>query len=183
MKIERLVKEVAKILGLKNEVIAEDGEVVSCQETDWIMLAINMANNNIASNYIEIIKSSEVTTKTGVIPFDDIYEFGIIDIKSVRKKLDNNNVEFSIMSDGVHIAPGSYVFEFSAFPNEENLSGDINYYTKIDCCIFVQGAVAEYLFLKGDIENAHLWDKKFKESLRSTLRPKRSFKIPNRRWE
>ena len=59
---------------------------------------------------------------------------------------------------------------------------EINYYTKMNVSLFALGVVAEYLFIKGDIEEAYTWDKKFKQSLMGVLRFKRSLVLPKRRW-
>lgn len=182
MLVGTLVKEAAKILGIFDEVV-KDGNIVSSKESIDLLMAVNLTNNNIAANYIELVNTNEVSTKNGVIKFEDICKFGILEIKSI-KKIDNvTEVQYSIKSDGVHVDDGNYIVEYSYFPNELILAGNIDYYTKINWCIFVQGVVAEYLFLKGDIENAHLWDKKFKFSLRGALRHRKGVFLPKRRWE
>ena len=74
------------------------------------------------------------------------------------------------------------MIEYSYFPSEVSIDSDINYYTKVNTLTFAMGVVGEYLFLKGNIDEGAIWDKRFKQSLFSCVRPKRSIVMPKRRW-
>lgn len=183
MKVSEIVKETAKILNLKEVIDSINENETDNEELQCMLMAVNFVNNNIASNYIELIGEKEVyANNTGVIAFKDICKNGIIEIKSITSKRDGDNVSFTIKSDGVHVDSGEYVINFSYFPVELSFDDEINYYTKMNVNLFAMGVVSEYLFLKGDIEEAHAWDKKFKQSLMGVLRFKRSLVLPKRRW-
>ena len=48
--------------------------------------------------------------------------------------------------------------------------------------IFAMGVFAEYLYIKGNIDDAYMWDKRFKNSMINIVRPRRNITIPERRW-
>ena len=77
---------------------------------------------------------------------------------------------------------GDYFVEYSYFPNKVSINDDIDYYLKLNELTFAMGVVGEYYYLKGAIDDACMWDKRFKSSMFNLLRPKRSVSIPARRW-
>ena len=183
VRVVEIIKEAARLLGIKEIVNDINNKVYESEEIDNMLMAVNMVNNNIASNYIELIYTKDVSSINDVIPFNSICEDGIISIKSVVEKLGTVKKKFSIKGDGVHVESGFYTVEYSCFPKTLEIGSYIDCYTKINCNLFALGVVSEYLFLKGDIEEAYIWDKRFKQSLLSVLKTnKKPFIMPRRRW-
>lgn len=186
MEVKNIIKTSAEFLGLKNVVNYIEDSSTSSEEiladVDNLMIAVNMVNNNIASSYYELIGVVEVTTKANKISYDEISDKSIIEIKKVEKK-SGEKLEYKIMPDGIYLSqPSTCIIEYTYFPDKLTIDDNINYYLKLNEITFSLGVVAEYLYIKGSIDDAYMWDKRFKNNLFNLLRPKRNLKMPSRRW-
>jgi hypothetical protein len=53
---------------------------------------------------------------------------------------------------------------------------------KLDERVFAYGAIAEYMFLTNNSDEAAMWDKRYKDLIEVVIFSNRSLKIKNRRW-
>lgn len=186
MIVKDIIKKTAELLEL-NDVLEyyDDSELELSDDVSntikKILLSINLTNNTIASQYYEIIGYKYVNCNDGVVPFSNISDKEIVEIKNVLDEYEEK-VDFRVMADGVHVPSGEWKVVYSYLPNEVVENDEINYYTKIGSLLFAYGVASEYLFLIGDIDNAYYWDKRFKDELFSLSRPKRCINMPSKRW-
>ena len=186
MVVKNILKKVSQLLNL-NDVLDSlnsdnfESNTQILEEINLMMLSVNIVNNNIASNYIELFDKIKINCSDEIIPFDKISNYSIIEIKKVLSG--NTFIPFKVLPNGLKVSKNG-VFEiiYTYFPATVEINDSINYYTRVNELIFSQGVVGEYLFLKGSIEDAYMWDKKFKQSLLNLLRPKRKCFMPARRW-
>jgi len=182
VKVLDIIKDASKLLGLKDVIDDINNNNYDNEEIEYLVLAVNTVNNNIAANYIELVDSVTLSSYKGLIAFNKLSRYDLLDIKSLVRTSDNKPVEFTLRSDGIHIADGEYKIEYSYFPKNIGIEGTVELYSKVNVRLFSLGVVAEYLFLKGDLDEAYVWDKKFKQNLRGVLRYKKSLVLPERRW-
>lgn len=186
MKVKEIIKQSAKYLNMESVLEALDNNAINDdqvkEDISNFLIAINMTNNSIASNYIELFDIVEINNKKDIMPFSDFTTFDVIEIKKVLDK-NGNDLSFKVTPVGVQTSKGNICIEYSYFPMQVGLDDEINYYTKLNSMVFALGVVGEYLFLKGALNDAYVWDKKFKSTLFSLSRPKRNINIPVRRWE
>ncbi|MBQ7351610.1 MAG: hypothetical protein IJW59_01915 [Clostridia bacterium] len=186
MIVKEIIKRSAELLGLKEVVDAidsnEDYSVGVKEDIDNLLIAVNMVNNNIAGSYIELIGLVNVESFSGFIPYVKISNNSIIEIKKILK--DGIEQEFRLFPEGVKVDTlGMCEVEYSYFPERVEFDSEINHYLKINELVFALGVVGEYLYIKGAIDDAYMWDKRFKSSMFNLVRPKRNLVIPARRWE
>lgn len=186
MNVKNIMRSAAEILALNDVVQYLDGELdVSDDITENInqlILAVNMVNNTIASSYIELLGEAKVKSVGTVLPYSSITDKAIIEIKSVVGS-SNEKVSYKILPEGLLINyVGECKIEYSFFPDKLTITSDVDYYLKINEITFAMGVVGEYLYIKGDVNDAYMWDKRFKNSIFNTLRPRRSVVLPARRW-
>jgi len=185
MIVKNIIKNTAQILKLNdvydyiNDKI-EDIDNHVLEDVEMLILAVNMVSNSIASNYIELIGKTVVENTGEILPFYNISNKSLIEIKKVF--VNNKSVDFKVLPEGVKMPIGRAEILFSYFPDDVGIDDEINCFTKVNELIFAQGVAGEYLFLKGAIEDAYMWDKKFKQSLINLLRPKKNFSLRARRW-
>lgn len=189
--MDMFVKDIIKI----SAEFLEQKELVNCIENNTefsdeinedirlFLLAVNMVNSNIASSYIELVNSKEIMPDyDNKIYYKNLDDKGVIEIKKVRTS-SGVNLDYKCMPDCIVLDNNSpCVVEYSYFPNKVNFDSDIDYFLKLNSYIFAMGVAAEYLYIKGNIDDAYMWDKKFKNSIFNLLRPKRNITIPQRRW-
>jgi len=186
MSVKEIIIYVAKILGMNDIVKYLSNEDVDAteevhEEMEKLLIAINMLNGVIASQFVEIKDVKYIENHSDIILYSSISKNQIIEIKKV---LDNNNlpVDFKQTSLGIICNADKVNIEFSYFPSIVTIDECIDYYLGLDVLTFAQGVLGQYLFLKGDFEESYVWDKKFKHSLSSLVKTKRSIKMPNKRW-
>lgn len=189
MLVKNIIKKCAEFLKLNDVIDYLNDEATTMtndvsEDMSMLLLAVNMVNNNIASSYIDLIGTNTINCDTDVIvPFSTISTSQIIDIKSVKTSC-GENVGFHILSRGVKVDnAGRFEFTYSYFPSEVTIDSNIDYYLKINELTFALGVVGEFLFFRGDIEEASIWDKRFKQNLFNLVRPRRDVVMPKRSWE
>ena len=185
MEVKEIIKNTASILNLKKIIDYLNGEIELSGEIETelsnLVLAVNMTNNNIATNYFELVDKVKVYNNEEVLLYSLISNKDIIEIKKVYNS-NGEEINFDLTSRGIATSKGNVVIEFSYFPNSLKIEDTIDYYTKINTLTMSLGVAGEYSFLKGAVDDAYMWDKRFKSNLFSLLRPKRNVKIPARRW-
>ena len=186
MLVKNIIKTSAEYLDLKNIIKYLDGEIEKNDEIENdlnnLMLAVNMVNNNVASSYIELISQKRINIVSSITKYSDISNKAIIEIKNVVSS-SGRKLNFKTMPEGIKLDYiGSCDIEFSYFPEKLIIDDEIDYYLKLNEITFAMGVVGEFLYIKGVIDDAYKWDKRFKNNLFNLLRPKRSIVMPARRW-
>ncbi len=182
-----LVKDViisaCKLIGLNDLCVYLNGESDVLQdesELSDMVVAVNMASNNIATNYIELKDSISIDMDREYILLNDLTDRVILSIKSVKRN--GVNTWFKVCHDRLRVPKGKLEVEYTYFPDNVSLDDSIDYYSRINPMLFAQAVVAEYLFIKGEIDDAYMWDKRFKYNILNILRPRRIVGLPARRW-
>lgn len=187
MLVKDIIKVSAEYLDIKNVVSFLDNKIENneevLQEINTFLLAVNMVNSGIASSYIELVSTKELQPDaSNKIQYNNIDEKGVIEIRKVEDK-GGRKVNFKVMPGGVLLEDNCLCnIEYSYFPSSVDLEDNIDYYSKINKYIFAMGVSAEYLYLKGNIDDAYSWDKRFKNYMLNLNRPRRNITIPERRW-
>ena len=185
MKVKEILNKVTKMLDLKdleNYLMHEENNTEDINhELEKLILATNMTNGIIASQYFEIIDKVNVKVDNNFIAFEDVAKNNIIEIKGVTNS-DGSPIEYKLINNGMFVNANNVNIKFSYFPKEVTIDDSIDYYTRLNDYVIALGIVSEYLFLKGDFQEYYIWDKRFKNSLNSLIRPKRSIVTPVKEW-
>lgn len=172
------LKDIVKYVENKEEV-AEEIE----SEINLFLLAVNMVNSSIASSYIELVDYKKLQPNVDKkIFYKDIDKRGVVEVKKITTE-SGIKIEYKAMPDCIVLDNNnSCLVEYSYLPSKVDFNSEIDYYVKLNSYIFAMGVVAEFLYIKGNIDDAYMWDKKFKNSMFNLLRPKRNIVLPERRW-
>lgn len=185
MKVKKILLNVCTMLQL-NDVANEIELNEKSEEVNLLLACLNYVNNIIATDYIKIYKTTQtiVSDCSKVIEFSNISNHTFLGIKSVTDQR-GNSINFSITDSGIIVnKSGTVRIRYACFPDEVDLKDCItDYKTKINERIFAYGVAAEYLFIKGVIDDASMWDVRFKRELltitrklNQTILPARAFK-------
>ena len=164
---------------LSNETTESNDQVND--DIEKLLLSINMVCSNIASGYIELVDESVINPAAKFIEYKAITDNNIIEIKNCYGE-NSSAIEFALRSNGIESSSNIARISYSYFPRTVSLDDAIDFFTKINIYTIAQGVAGEYLFLKGDLEESYIWDEKFKNSLKSAMRTKRSITVPAKRW-
>ena len=185
-----LVKDVLKLcadyLNLKELKDYLDGNVLINNDIEEdlnnLLLAVNMVNSNLAANYFELVKTIDFIEPVSEFEYSDLSENGVIDIKSVLNR-SGKSLGFQCLPEKCKLdQKESVVVTFSYFPPKVTSDSNITHYSKLNDVTFAMGVVAEYLFIKGAIDDAYMWDKRFKSSIFGLMRPRKNIIMPAREW-
>lgn len=166
---------------LKSALISQDTPSASdAQKISLLISCANQVSSIIATEYLHIYKTKSVSTTTGIINFSDIDLNGVIDIVYIRSC--GVDMSFEVVDGEVHIAPGNYKIKYISQPQTLSIESVVSDFPKLSPRIFAYGVAAEYLFIKGNIDDAESWNKRFEDGILGVLRLKPSRIMPVRRW-
>lgn len=187
MVVKNIIRLVAEILDLRDVVGYIDGDVEISDSIDKdinnLMLAVNLVNNTIASSYLELVDRVKINVDGDKVAYKDIADKSIIEIKSVCTS-QGKPLDYKVLPDGLQVAhyQGECVVEYTYFPDTVKFEDSIDYYLKVNETTFAIGVAGEFLYIKGDFNNAYMWDKRFKNAIFNLIRPKRNIVLPAKRW-
>ena len=110
-----------------------------------------------ASSYLELTQVvSVVPDKNNLISFKSISENSIIEIKKVTHT-SGSEIKFKVTPSGVVLDENTRcLIEFSHFPSRVDYNSEIDYYISLNDITFAIGVVAEYLYIRGNIDEIHI---------------------------
>lgn len=188
MLVKDIIKKACKLIGISDVLNylndeSEDATLSTdaSEKLNELLLAVNLTNNTIASQYFEISASTKCDNPSGVVSFESITTKNIVDIKKVTDQ-ENNDIDYKVLSDGIHSDYKSLIVYYTYIPDDLTISDSVDYYLKLSEITFAYGVVSEYLFLVGDLEEASIWDEKFKNILFAISRPRRNIVMPSKGW-
>lgn len=181
--IKNVLKCVAGLISL-NDILpyfnGEDIGVDDMKEIDNLVVATNMAIGNIAANYFPVYDKVKAMVSNDNIKFSKITNKPIIQIKRVTRS--GEKIDFRVYNDSLEVSSGECEILYSYFPDTVTINDSVDYFGKLSELLFAYAVTAEYLFLKGQIDDAYMWDKRFKSSILSIQRPTKNIVMPKRRW-
>jgi len=140
----------------------------------------NLVYSELAGEYIPLVNSENFYNETGIVEFS-AFSKNVIDILSVSD-LAGNKLYFCVYSNYLNAPRGEIIVTYSYLPKRVNLGDQLDFCLgKLSDRIIAYGICAEYSVVKGMLNEAAYFDKKFKDSLLNVSRPKNVY-IPPRRW-
>ncbi len=186
MEVNKIIKISSTMLQLKEiEEIFRNVDIINDVDNDDLELLLNCVNlvcNTIATDYINLTKSVNVDNTSGVVAWKDISENQIYKILKV-KNCYGQTIPFRAISDGVECEKGNVKIIYSYFPKDYEYNTEIiEFNSSLTERIFAMGVVSEYLFIRGNSNDASIWEDRFKNAMRNVVRTQKEIVLPKRRW-
>ena len=151
------------------------------EELGLLVMCVNLVNNIIATDYIKLKETVSLHNTNGKIRYADITNRNILDIVSISDDY-GNSLRFKSDYDGVITKKGKVKICYAFIPNSLNLDDEIDYKTHMTERVFSYGVLAEYFFVKGNFDDASIWDIRFKQALQSVRRSLKDVRVLKREW-
>ena len=185
MLVKEVVFQVLNILQ-NNELstaLKDEVELTETQneELDILLMCVNMVQNIIATDYIKLKETVSLHNTTGKVMFSNITDKNILDIVKIFDAY-GNNLKFKMDYDGVVTKKGKINICFAFIPKTMGLEDELYFKTHMTERVFAYGVLGEYFFVKGNFDDASIWDVRFKQALLNIRRNLREIKIPKREW-
>ncbi len=145
---------------------------------DKLVKCLNLVRNEIASEYMPIVKMEIVVCENGKFNIND-FSSRLVDIISIKDKY-GNNVKYNVIGDELISNEEKIFVWYNTLPDEIAFEGEFS--STIPERVYAYGVVKEFFFLQTLYEDAKVWDERFKNSLQVLERKKSETVIPQRRW-
>ena len=159
------------------------GGVVDASQQDKVNLLIscaNQVNSILATDYVHIFKTKTISSTNGKISMSSIDSNGIVGICYVKQG--GVDVDWEIVDGALSTVSGSVKIKYMSQPTTlSNLTDLVNDFPQLSARILAYGVTAEYLFIKGNIEDAESWNIRFKSAINGIQRSK-NLVMHTRRW-
>ncbi|MBE5734876.1 MAG: hypothetical protein E7361_00260 [Clostridiales bacterium] len=186
MEVNKILKLSATMLQMKDveEVFRYNETIEEFQNDDLELLVscVNLVCSAIATDYIPLTRTKVVDNNKGVVSFAEITDRQIY---KVLKVLDNygQKMPFKITSEGIECGKGNVEIIFSCFPKDYSYNDVIDdFYADLTERVVAMGVVSEYLYIRGNSDDASIWESRFKTAMRNIVRPRKEVVLHKRRW-
>lgn len=158
-----------------NENLREQAE----KDLEQVLCCANYICEEIAADYINLKASQRFNSAAGQIIYS-AFEHIPIDIYSVRQG--GEDVPFQLFPRHLETAAGEIEVRYTYKPQKKELDDFLDFDARLSARAAAYGTAAEYSLMKGLYEESVIWDKRYKDSLFSALKTKKSINMPKRSW-
>ena len=145
-----------------------------------LLKCANLAVNEICADYYPLVRETEVDNLNGKVPYRELSRHRVLEVLSVKKGC--SKVPFSAFPTCVKFGPGRATVRYTCLPGDLDEGGSAAIPERIGARVVAYGAAAEYCLLAGLFEEAAIWDRRYRDSLRAAQAKKGEIRIPARRW-
>ena len=187
MEVKNIVKKVLLMLQndtLYNKLNSETPTYTQeeTSELNLIVGCINLIQQHISTNYFNLIENVELNNTYDVLPFSKITNKQIYKIINIKNN-NNNNIHFVIKPNGIVTNKGHIVIKYSYFANDVAIYDNISMFPiGVNERIFLFGVLGEYNFIKGNFDEAKIWEDKFKTEMEQLKMLSRVPDVARRNW-
>ena len=182
MTVKECILAAAAKVGVLDEVQKYFNGIDSTGENTASVLrqCFNLVQNELALDYLPIIREDETYTQTGVIPFSLLSKepVKILDVTDGK----GESVEYTMFPEYVKSQPGKLKIVYTYVPDDKDFEQVAEASQQASTRLFAYGMAAEYCLANGLFEEANIWDKKYRDSIRAAYRLKSCKVIQSRRW-
>lgn len=153
------------------------------KEIGILLRCLNLVYNQIATDYIPLLKTEKITPVNGEIVLSDLSK-KILDIKRIEDKF-GMRVNYKLYPNKIVLTiSGEVTITYSYEPEELTALTSImeSFSEKLTERVMAYGVAMEYSFISGLHDDASIWETRFKDGLLIAARKKSEMRLPNRRW-
>ena len=189
MKAKEILKNVCVYLGkeeiLSSSIFEENGEELTEEqmaEVNKIIKCINLVQEEIATEYLRVLKEKEVTLTNGEIDARNIDE-NIFEIISIKNKF-GKSLKYKYVNGKIVCLTNKAIITYSTYPKSVvGLEDDVESFAgKISARVLGYGVASEYCYLEMLYDDATIWETRFKNALLVLARKKGEIKLKKRGW-
>lgn len=147
-------------------------------KVDLFVRCFNLVYNEIASQYVPIIKNQKVSTDEGKVLFSSL-QGKVLDVVMVKDSK-GRKIKFRKFNDYLFALAGQVEVFYKTEPDALLISSEFS--CPLPERVFAYGIAREYFFLNGLQEDGEIYDTRFKDSLLVLLGKNKEIIIPARGW-
>ncbi len=188
MTAKEIIKNVCIYLGkeeiLNSSFFETDGaELTKAEkkEVNNILDCLNFITEELATEYLPIIKTKELHLKDGSIALNEIDE-NLQEIVSVKSS-SGKTMRYVIANNKMICLATRVEVVYKVYPKTITLESEAESFGgKISARVIAYGVASEYCFLQMLYDDATLWENRYKNALINAQRKKGELKLKKRGW-
>lgn len=181
MTVKNVLSLAIEELGIYNDVAEylNSSSLNGSSDARLLLKCFNTVENEIAVDYIPLIKEQTFEVVDG-INYND-FESTPSKILSVKNE-GGRRVPYGIFANKIKTKKGKVIVKYNYIPKEKNIDGISDFASVISERIMAYGVMAEYLTAKGEYAEASVWEKKYRDALKSVHNVKKNVVLPVGAW-
>ena len=182
MKINDTIQLCCDFLGekdLNTLVGTTSGDDVQNAKLVAMLTCLNLAYEEIVTEYLPILFTETVSANSGIINFSALSKpiSGIIAVKDEGGK----DLVYSQSADHIEVNASQVQITYQIVPEKFEFGDEAK--VIFPERLLAYGTAREYLFMQGLSQEALLYEKRFKDALISFVRKKSLLTLPKRQWK
>ena len=170
MKVKNIMKKTASLLGNADDLLdylnGGNGGA-GAKQAELLLNCFNLVENELALDYLPLIKKESYTPQNGKI-FYAQFSSSVVRILDVENEL-GQKVDFRLFATYMEVDAAVANVRYAYTPTEKTISGESDYQLAASERLLAFGMAAEYLSALGLLEEASVWDKKYKEGIQAAM--------------
>lgn len=183
-----IIKNVCIYLG-KEEILnssffeTNGGNLTQKEQSDLkkMLECLNFVIEEIASDYLPILKTKQVELNDGSMLLKDI-DNNLQEIISI-KTLNGKTLRYAISDDKLICLASKVEITYKVYPKEITLLQTVESFGgRLSARVIAYGVASEYCYLEMLYDDASIWESRFKNALLIAQRKKGEIKLKRRGW-
>ena len=148
-------------------------------KAERLLACFNLVENELALDYFPLSRT-EILVSTGTILFSQ-FKNAPVNIISVKNS-DGVDLEYTLSPDRIMTGKGTIRVTYTFTPNTKTIDDVCDFSLEVSARLMSYGISAEYSLATGALEEAALWDKKYKDAIALLYKREKGGRITSRRW-
>ena len=169
MKVKEVMLTAATELGIVDDVRAyiDEGNEKGKKQAELLLECFNLVENELALDYLPLVKKESYIPQAGKV-FYTQFSSPVARILSVENGF-GEEIEFRVFATYLEVDATVVNVRYAYAPTEKTMSGESDYQFAASERLLAFGMAAEYLAALGLLEEASVWDKKYKEGIQAAM--------------
>lgn len=188
MKAKEIIKNVCIYLGkdeiLLSNLFTENGNELTESEkaeVDKMVNALNLITEEIACDYLPILKEKTINLKNGEIEVGEIDD-NVMEIVSIKNRM-GKALRYKYVNGKIVCLASTVIITYKTYPNKITLDGNAeDFGGRLSARVVAYGVASEYCYLEMLYDDASIWEARFKNSLLIACRKKGELTLKKRGW-
>lgn len=182
MNVLDILLEAADMLGMKEEIRAffsgdDDGYE---RQANQLLTCFHLAECALALDYIPLYAEDELMTATGRLEFSE-FSHAPVRIVEVKDRLDNV-VPYTLYPKYLKADAGYVKVTYAYTPLMKSVEDESDFAMLTSPHVLVYGTLLQYCLANGLLQEAAIWDKKWKDSVEYLCHTKKCKRLGSRTW-
>lgn len=183
MTVKECMRLASTILGIDNDVAAYYADDVSPEQkkrAELLLTCFNIVENELALDYFPLIAEDTLETEQGNVPFSSLENSAVRVIKVTDEW--GNSAAFQLFPTYLKTQPGKVCVKYTYTPVNKTKDDESDFCSAVSARLIAYGMAAEYTMAMGVFEDSAMWDKKYKDGIRTAYRVQKCERLRSRRW-